>query len=55
MSIQEWLEKQQCSKDVIAVFDALYCQTVAAAPRQMGVFEAAREENVWTYGDGNFR
>ena len=39
----------------MAVFDSMYCQTVAAAPSQMGLYECAREENAWTYGDGNFR
>lgn len=55
MSIQQWLERQNCNDDVMAVFDSMYCQTVAAAPRQMGLYECAREENAWTYGDGNFR
>ncbi|KAL9952453.1 hypothetical protein ACROYT_G039712 [Oculina patagonica] len=55
MSIQEWLERKQCNEDVIAVFKAMYCQTVAATPRHMGLFESAREENAWQYGDGNYR
>ena len=55
MSIQQWLERQKCNDDVMAVFDSMYCQTVAAAPSQMGLYECAREENAWTYGDGNFR
>ena len=55
MSIQQWLKRQKCNDDVMAVFDSMYCQTVAAAPSQMGLYECAREENAWTYGDGNFR
>ena len=55
MSIQEWLERKECNKDVIAVFEAMYCQTVAAMPKQMGLFESAREENAWQYGSGNYR
>ena len=55
MSIQQWLERQKCNDDVMVVFDSMYCQTVAAAPSQMGLYECAREENAWTYGDGNFR
>ena len=54
-SIQQWLERYKCNDDVMAVFDSMYCQTVAAAPSQMGLYECAREENAWTYGDGNFR
>ena len=55
MSIQQWLKRQKCNDDVTAVFDSMYCQTVAATPSQMGLYECAREENAWTYGDGNFR
>ena len=55
MSIQEWLERKECDEDVIAVFEAMYCQTIAAAPKQMGLFESAREENAWQYGSGNYR
>ena len=55
MTILEWLERRQCSEDVIAIFEAMYCQTVAATPSQMGVLESSREENDWEYGDGNFR
>ena len=55
MSIQEWLERKECDEDVIAVFEAMYCQTVAAKPKQMGLFESAREENAWQYGSGNYR
>ena len=55
MSIQEWLERKQCNEDVIALFEAMYCQTVAATPKQMGLFESAREENAWQYGSGNYR
>lgn len=55
MTIQEWLESNECNEDVIAVFEAMYCQTVAATPKQMGLFESAREENAWQYGSGNYR
>jgi len=55
MSIQEWLERKECDEDVIAVFEAMYCQTIAATPKQMGLFESAREENAWQYGSGNYR
>ena len=55
MTVLEWLKTRQCNEDVIAVFEAMYCQTVAATPSQMGVLEASREENVWKYGDGNYR
>lgn len=55
MSILEWLETKQCNEDVIAVFEAMYCQTVAASPRHMGLLESAREENAWQYGSGNYR
>jgi len=55
MTILEWLKRKQCNEDVIAVFETMYCQTVAATPSQMGFLESAREENTWEYGDGNFR
>ena len=55
MSIQEWLERKECNEDVIAVFEAMYCQTIAATPKRMGLCEAAREENAWQYGSGNYR
>ena len=55
MTILEWLERRQCNEDVIAIFEAMYCQTVAATPSQMGVLESSREENAWEYGDGNYR
>ena len=55
MTIQEWLESKECNEDVIAVFEAMYCQTVAATPKQMGLLESAREENAWQYGSGNYR
>ena len=55
MTIQEWLESNECNEDVIAVFEAMYCQTVAATPKQMGLLESAREENAWQYGSGNYR
>ena len=55
MTILEWLERRQCNEDVIAIFEALYCQTEAAAPSQMGVLEFSREENTCEYGEGNYR
>ena len=55
MTILEWLKGRQCNEDVIAIFEALYCQTEAATPSQMGVLEFAREENDCGYDDGNYR
>lgn len=55
MSILEWLKRRECGEGVIGVFEAIYCQTVAAAPSQMGLLESSREENAWDYGSGNYR
>lgn len=55
MTILEWMEKKQYLRDLIAVLDAMYCQTAGAKPTQMGVMESSREENVWEYGEGNHR
>ena len=55
MSILEWLKRRECDEGVIGVFEAIYCQTVAAAPSQMGLLESSREENAWDYGSGNYR
>ena len=55
MTILDWMEKKQYSRDVIAVLDAMYCQTAGAKPTQMGVMESSREENAWEYGEGNHR
>lgn len=55
ISILEWLKRRECDDGVIGVFEAIYCQSVAAAPSQMGLVESSREENAWDYGSGNYR
>lgn len=49
--VEETIEFQQ----TLAILNAVYATTAGTNARKMGVKEASRQENAWSYGDRNYR
>ena len=51
----DWLVDHHYSSQTIGMVNVVVGQTWGCSLKVLGVHEAAREENGWGYGSGNFR